>query len=85
MYRYKRSNLPRSSPLQATPACRVAHRELRYEPGRLAHCAAQPIPGIAGGQRLQGKHFAPPLRPQGDAIGDGMPQQLIHRALIGTL
>lgn len=31
------------------------------------------------GQGLQGEHLAPCLWPDGDAVGDGVSQQLIHR------
>ena len=61
------------------------HTAMQREAGHLPHCPAQPILGLAGGQRLQGKDLATSLRAHRDSVGDGIAQQLIHGAFIGGL
>ncbi len=53
---------------------------MQRKPGHIAHLIAEGL--IAALQRLQRKYLAPLMWPHDDAVGDGVPQQGIHRICV---
>jgi hypothetical protein len=56
---------------------------MQREPGHLTHGAIERL--VTGRQGLQGEHLAASLRPDGNAVGDRVADQLIHRTFVHGL
>ena len=61
--------------------CLGRHAGVQRETSHLADRIAKWIFRITNRQGLQGEHLAPCLRTHGDAVGDGMPEPLIHHTV----
>ncbi|VAW80484.1 hypothetical protein MNBD_GAMMA13-911 [hydrothermal vent metagenome] len=55
---------------------------MQRETGNLTKRVTKLIFWVARRQGLQGEHLAPCLRPDGNAVGDRMPQELTHRVVV---